>query len=297
MNDAARGITRRQFLKWGSIGCATAVGTGGLWSAHLYTGSFFDRLVVTDYTLHLPGWRDLPSLTIAFLSDLHVGSPQVTLDMLPGLVEQVNALDADIILLGGDFLTSKRKTGWREYIVPEKVIPPLGKLQARLGVHSVLGNHDWWCDGPGTWRALTAYGIHVMENSSQFIKHGKSGFHLVGLADYTTRKVDGKKAFAKTSSNHPRLLLSHDPYTYHHIDDKSLLQMSGHTHGGQIALPLVGPIFTPTPGTPLSWMYGKIEENNVPMIVTSGVGTSMLPLKNTPSEVVRIRLEGTGTAG
>lgn len=137
-------------------------------------------------------------------------------------------------------------------------------------------------------RALAENGIKVMENSVVFVPFGQDGFWIVGLADHLTRKPDYKGAMAQATGTQPKIVLSHDPITYREITDEAMLQLSGHTHGVQVSLPLIGPVVSPTPGTPFHWFYGLVEEKAAPMIVSSGVGTSILPLKNTPCEVVRV---------
>lgn len=296
MNDfLSRPWTRRQVMTLGAVGTAGVAAMGG-WSASLYQRAFFDQLTVTPYTVTTPKWpADLPSIKIAFLTDLHVGCLSVDTDTVKKIVAQVNALNADLILLGGDFLTNKTEKYYRHYAAPVDIAAALQPLAARLGVYSVLGNHDWANDGQGMWDALTTVGIKVLENSAVFIPYGRKGFWLAGLADYLTRHPNYGEALRDIRDDAPQIVLSHDPYTFKDMPLSPVLQLSGHTHGGQVALPLIGPVISTTPGSPLRWSYGLIEENNRRMIVSSGVGTSIYPVKNTPNEVVLVTIDPAAT--
>jgi predicted MPP superfamily phosphohydrolase len=278
-------------MRLGAIGGAGAA-TVGTWTASLYAGAFFSKLSIKSYKLQSPQWpKDYKPLKIAFLTDLHVGCQSVDLHVLEKIVGQVNALGAEIILLGGDFLTYNKVRRWSNYVAPALIAEVLKPLDAPLGVYSVLGNHDWYSDGFGMWRALEKTAkIRVMENHALYIPFHDDGFWLLGLADYLTRNADYAGTLQKAKGAEPKIVVSHDPFTYKDLNAPIALQLSGHTHGGQVALPLIGPVVSPTPGTPFEWFYGLIEGENGPMIVSSGVGTSQLPIKNTPCEVVMIEI-------
>ncbi len=283
-------VTRRQFFSLtGLVGLCGLGGAG--WLASLYQTPLHKPLRITSYDLATAKWpNNQPPLTIAFLTDLHVGCSSVDLTVLQHIVTQVNAMRTDIILLGGDFQTRLQRKFAMSYVPPQPIAEIIGQLTAPLGVHAVLGNHDWHTDGPGMTKALQAQHISVLENESFRIHKNGWDFWLVGLADYTTRQPDYQKAVQAIQDDLPRIVLSHDPITFAGIDDKPVVQLSGHTHGGQIKLPFIGPVARATPSAPMAWSYGHIQETGRQMIVSSGVGTSILPLKNTPNEVVRLTL-------
>jgi predicted MPP superfamily phosphohydrolase len=172
----------------------------------------------------------------------------------------------------------------------------IGQLKAPLGTYAVLGNHDWHTDGPGMRKALEDQGIPVLENESLRVNHQGHDFWIVGLADFQTRKPDYKKAVATIDTDAPRIVLSHDPYTFAAVDNDIAIQLSGHTHGGQVVFPFIGPVVKATQEAPLAWSYGLISHEQRQMIVSSGVGTSILPFKNTPNEIVQITLSNKGIA-
>lgn len=283
--------TRRGFLmRGGIVSSGLLIGSG--YVVHLHRSAYFETLKVTSYRLASARWpADLLPIKIAFLSDLHVGCMSVPLEKVDAIVAQVNALQPDLILLGGDFVVGGRAKTDPRYIKPSAIAEKLKKLKAPLGVISVLGNHDWRHDGEEIRTALQENSITVLENDFVHIPYGKKGFYVAGLADYMTRQPAYKDTIDAMPSDYPIVVLSHDPYTFKDMPSGVLVQLSGHTHGGQVSLPLVGPITNPTPGAPLKWLYGLIEDGNKHMIVTSGVGTSVLPIKNTPCEVVLLTIE------
>ena len=289
-------MTRRQFLKRSAIVSVGAMGVAGVgYTGYVHRTAFFDALDVTRYVMKTPQWpRNAAPLKIAFISDFHVGCMSVPLEKLDGIVTQVNALGADIILLGGDFLTGQRHTfgnlARMEYIPPQPIAEKLKPLHAPLGVYSVLGNHDWACDGMGMTEALENAGIRVLENENLVLNHRGVTFQLVALGDYLSRRPNVAAVMEKRNKDLPTLILAHDPFVYFATEGPFLAMLSGHTHGGQVRLPLIGPVVSPTPGMPLDMMYGRVGREDAPLIVTSGIGTSILPVKNTPCEMVVLEI-------
>lgn len=285
-----RPLTRREFLGLGILANIAAV-LSCFWISSLYKTAHFEKLDVKKIDIKSSKWpKSYRELKIAFLTDLHVGCMSVNLNKLKQIVSQVNELNADIILLGGDYLTTSPETVFKKYIEPSVIAMVLADLKAKLGVYSVLGNHDWANDGLGMWNALEANNIKVLENDALFVEDKNNSFWIVGLADHLTRLPNYKVAMSKASSNHPKIVLSHDPITFQDCVGGPVVQLSGHTHGGQVKLPVLGAIASPTPSIPRRWMYGLIEENNEKLVVSSGVGTSILPIKNTPNEVLLLSI-------
>lgn len=275
-------MNRREFLL-AAAGAAGAYGLYGLDVRHdkLLHHAFYDLPTTKWPETHAP-------LKIAVASDLHVGCVSVSPDNLDHVVAQVNNLNADIILLPGDFVVSDERN-FQKFVPPAVIAHKLGGLKARYGVYGVLGNHDWRLDGLEMWRALEDNGIRVLENDAVKIvrpDHPGQDFWLAGLADDTTSIPDLKAAFAQVTDDHPVVMMCHDPGTFLDIDQRPVVTFCGHTHGGQVRFPFLGAAYLPS-RAPLRYAYGHIVENSRDLIVTSGVGTSGLPIRfNCPAEVV-----------
>lgn len=227
-------------------------------------------------------------LNILFLSDFHVGCPSVSLGDVEGIVRQANALSRDIVFLGGDFLSKAIPFG--HYVPPAPIAEALAGLRAPLGIYAVLGNHDWRMDGEGMWRALEQAGVRVLENSALRVENVGGSFWVAGLADHTMRKPDYRKTMADVTGSDPVLLLSHDPKDFADVDDRPVLTLCGHTHGGQVRLPQIGPVILPGK-VPRKYAYGHIHEGGRDMIVSGGIGESILPLRfGMKPEIVQISL-------
>ena len=266
-------LTRRQLL---SRGLSALLFAGPVVGAYSFAVEP-KWLRLRKYNLTTQKWpQEYNSLKIAVAGDLHVGCPSVGLDEVDRVVDDLNSLNADIVLLLGDFLIGGVVLG--KYIGPEAIANSLRRLKVRLGVYSVLGNHDWWKDGHGMWRALEGAGIRVLENDSLLINSEGGDFWLSGLADDTTRKPDIAGTLAAVLDDKPVIMMTHDPATFMEMTDRPVVTLAGHTHGGQVAFPIIGPLIVPG-RSPLKYAYGHIHENERDLIVTSGVGTSILPVR------------------
>jgi predicted MPP superfamily phosphohydrolase len=262
-------LTRRGFLGL-SLGSAVL---GGFYSFVVEPR----WLSIRDYVLPTKKWpKGAKPLRIAFASDMHVGCPSVGIEELGYIVEKINKLSADIILLGGDYLIQGVVLG--KYMPPGPIAEILSQLKAPLGVYSVLGNHDWWRDGEGMLNALENSGIKVLENNAVKVSGEGYDFWVAGMADDTTRKPDYTKTIQFVSDKEPVIMLAHDPASFMDVGERPVVTLCGHTHGGQVTIPYVSPIVIPG-RAPLRYAYGHIHENNRDLIVTGGIGTSILPVR------------------
>jgi predicted MPP superfamily phosphohydrolase len=242
------------------------------------------RIGVTRRELPVPAWPpEQAGLRVALLADLHVGSPHYGLDTLARVVERVNSKQPDLVLLAGDFVIHGVVGG--SFVAPEALAPVLAGLEAPLGVYAVLGNHDWWLDGPRVRRALVAAGISVLEDEAIRVSAGRFSFWLVGLGDWWEAPPDVEAALAGTDDGAPILAFTHNPDVFPTLPSAIALTLAGHTHGGQVRLPLFG---TPVVPSQYGSRYarGHVVEEGRHLFVTCGLGTSILPVRfRVPPEI------------
>lgn len=260
-------ITRRKFIKGlaaaGALAGAGAAGYGGLVARTDY------ELTQTDIFI-----RDLPAsfdgFRIAQVSDVHHSS-LVGLDEVRRVVELANGARADLIALTGDYTTASRK-----YVEP--CAEALAALAAPHGVWAVLGNHDHNTDGAATERALVARGIGLLDNANTRVRRGAEELQLVGIDDPSWAQSDWGRAFKGVDRALPSVLLSHQPNVFDRSETEGVsLILSGHTHGGQVRLPLVG-----SPARfvdEFKYLRGRFERERTQLYVTRGTGVIGLPVR------------------
>ena len=247
------------------------------------------RLVVNRQELRLPHWpAELSGVRVALISDLHVGSPHWGLPRLRELVSRVNAEHPDLILLGGDYLINDIWFGTR--VEADAIGLELGQLRAPLGVFAVLGNHDWWNNGQKVRAAFEAHGVTVLDDEVRRIHHRGKNFCLLGLRDETQRLRSAQKELELSLPGMPLLVLTHEPDIFADLDERATLTLAGHTHGGQVDLPLLGRRVVPSRfGS--RYAAGHIVEGGRHLFVTTGVGTSIVPIRfGVPPEIALLTL-------
>lgn len=237
-----------------------------------YWGALRDP-IVRHARIELPDWQTGGSLRVALLSDLHVAGPDMPPERLRRIVEQVNALKPDLVLIAGDLVSDKRVSTHR--YSEDEAVAPLGALRARHGVVAVLGNHDHWRNTTGMLRALEANRVTVLSNSVI----ARAGLILAGVDDDFTGRADPAalvRAVAPLTG--PVVTLSHSPDIVPELPERFGLVLAGHTHCGQIALPLIG-----RPATMSRYgdrfACGLIREGTRTIVVGAGLGTSVLPIR------------------
>ncbi len=231
----------------------------------------------------------MPPLEIAVIADLHVGAPHVGLTKLEEVVARSNALRPDLVFLLGDYVVHGDLFG--KFVSPEATAQRLSKLRAKHGVYAVLGNHDWWFDGPRVARALSGQAIQVLENEAVPVMLAAGRVWIAGVADDTTRTPEVVRTIAPLPAREPVLLMTHDPAVFADVTDRVALTLAGHTHGGQVYLPGIGALIVPG-RAPRRHAYGLVRENGRTMFVTGGVGSSIMPVRfNMPPEIVFLTIK------
>lgn len=236
-----------------------------------------DQLIVNEVALSLPRWpAELSGLRIVAISDLHAGAPHIDDAKLEQVVAEINRLNPDLVVLLGDFVVGGMPG--REFITPEATAAKLKNLRAPGGVYAVLGNHDWWEGGPQVMRALQDAGIRVLENDAASVRYHGQTVWLVGLADLWTRRPDVEGSLAKVMDTGPVIALTHNPDVFPGIPPRVALTLAGHTHGGQVNLPLLGRLVVPS-NFGARYAIGHVEEDGRHLYITPGIGTSILPVR------------------
>ena len=252
-----------------------------------------NRLVVRQETIELNRWpNELSGLKVAVLSDLHVGSAFIDERKVRTIVERTNQLQPDLIVILGDYITGNGRT--RHRVEPEVFAPILKDLHAPLGVYSVLGNHDWWYNGEKVRRALEANGIKVLENQVASIDVRGTQLWLAGLADLWTRPQYIDETIAQVPQGAPLIALTHNPDIFPQVPSRVNLLLAGHTHGGQVRLPLIGSVVESSKYGE-RYEAGHVVENGHDLFVTTGIGTSIQPVRfGVPPEIVLLVLKSRG---
>jgi uncharacterized protein len=242
------------------------------------------RLVVRDIELELPRWP-LDGMRAGVLSDVHAGVPHMPLAKLARAVDALNDRVPDVHLLLGDYLDSSQP--WRRRLAPELVAKELARLRAPLGTVAVVGNHDWRNSGDDIWRALEAEGVTVLEDRAVGLANG---LWIAGLGDMRHRRPNVARALREIPGDAPAIVLSHDPDMFPEVPERVSLTLAGHTHGGQVAIPLLRrPLMPSYYGE--RYARGHVVEHGRHLFVSSGLGTSGLPIRFlAPPEVLILTL-------
>ena len=285
-------VTRRHVL----VGVAGLLGLAA--GTTVYAAAIEpERLVVTRYAPALPGWPAGRKLSITVIADLHAGGPDMQFEHIRRIVDRASALQSDIVLLLGDFIASYR-------FAITKVSDPvwaaeLARLSAPLGTWAILGNHDWWHDLHGVRDALAGVKIPVLENDAVLLGPAGQRFWLAGIGDQLAiplghgryRGVDDLPlTLSRITTDDPVLLMVHEPDIFPRVPDRVALTLAGHTHGGQIRVPFLWPHFVPSKYG-ARFAYGHVVEDERHLIVSGGLGTSIIPARlGVPPEILHIEL-------
>lgn len=277
-------MTRREFLRIArNVGVGSALG-GGLTAAGYATLFEPNRLKISQTRVQIKRLpTGLDGLRIVLMADFHL-FPFTSVDLVQLAIHQAGALNPDLVLLAGDFVYSEAEAAY-------DLSPMLAQLNPKLGSFAVLGNHDHVKGAAIVRRALERSGIEVLSNRGVTLSVGSSSFYLAGVESMAAGVPNVRAAFASYRSDAPTLVLAHEPDTIDYYSQRVPidLQLSGHSHGGQIRLPFVGPIILPMWGR--RYPRGLYRVGDSQLFTSQGIGMVDLPVRvNCPPEVAEITL-------
>ncbi|MCB1970924.1 MAG: metallophosphoesterase [Geminicoccaceae bacterium] len=294
------GLTRRQVLAGIAIP-GLVMGTYGTLVEP------FLRLHVKRYAPDLPRWPKELQLRAAIIADPHLNKPFMPGRWFRRIIARTNALKPDIVFLLGDY-ASGLSINYKEYSF-RAVAEMCAEFRSPLGTIAVMGNHDWWADtfAPKTRKGplviqkeMGKVGITSLENDAVRLEKDGHPFWVAGLGDQLAfpdnkggyEGVDDLPAtVASITDDAPAILLAHEPDIFPKVSDRFSITLSGHTHGGQIAIAGYAPFVPSRYGQ--RYRYGHIVEDDRHLIVSAGLGCTGIPVRiGVPPEIVLLELGG-----
>jgi uncharacterized protein len=276
--------TRRQFF-----GGLAATATAAIAGDSVLLEPNRPRVVQKEFSLRR--WPEsMNGFTIALLSDFHF-DPYFSVHPLQAAIRTVRDLHPDLIVLTGDFVSAPF-TGddAKGALAAEPCAALLREMSAPYGLWAVLGNHDVNTDGAHVTHALQSQGIHVLINESAAIESNRQRFWLAGVDDVLGGGADLGKTLKNIPSSEAVVLLAHEPDFADHASRFPFdLQLSGHSHGGQVRIPFLPPLYLPDLAK--KYVMGTYQVGPLLLYTNAGIGTVDIPIRlNCPPEITFMRL-------
>ena len=234
--------------------------------------------------------KSFKNFKIVFISDIHYGK-FFRAKRLIKIVNIINKLEADIIIIGGDYLDISVKSKRDVSMYLDKELKILRKLKARLGIFTVLGNHDYYNRRDSLLNEINSSSLILLKNTKEFINIDEETIELIGVDDLIEGNPDIN--LFKVNSNNFTIAISHNPDFF--SDYKNLINydlgLSGHTHGGQVTF--FG-LYAPYTSSKYGQKYIKklVHEKYRNIVLTNGIGNGMLPIRFFAiPEIVEIKLQ------
>ena len=277
--------SRRQFLRrfasltaFGSVSGGGAFGYGSLVERH-WIQTVRRDIVLPNLPVEMDGFR------IAQLSDLHL-EPWTKAEEIAEAVAHTNSLKPDLIVITGDFITDSSKPAG-------PLAEILSALEAPYGVLGCMGNHDVWHQPAVLTRFMKERRIDILRNEGMKLQTEKGSLFIAGVDSAWAGRPDIKESLRDWDGADALVVLAHEPDTADQIAQNGLaaLQLSGHTHGGQVCLPSLSPIALHLPKLGKKYPHGHYEIGKLQLYVNRGIGCIGLPVRFAcPPEVTEITL-------
>ncbi|MDT8443680.1 MAG: metallophosphoesterase [Desulfuromonadales bacterium] len=258
---AHRGVSRRRFLSLGMAGIAGAVVADAAW---------YEPQALQVEMISLPSSSPGSRLRLLQISDLHLSSFN---RYFAKVAKQVADLQPDLIVLTGDYLEEERNI--------RGVLDFLKQLKATHGIYAVQGNWEYWSrlEGENLRRHFAGVGVKLLINERADLEINGRALSIFGL-DYPSATDYLHLLQKEVDPQRFNLLLSHVPaFAHEQLNQHINLILSGHTHGGQVRLPFLPPLYLPRYSGRFVAGFYHVSQHRIPLYVSRGVGTSVLPLR------------------
>lgn len=248
-----------------------------------------NRVITRKYYVRTKNWKTQPNLKIALISDVHAIEPWMNIRKIEKIVARTNALDADLILLLGDYAGTHV---FGRKIDPIKAMEPFLKLNVPCCTFAIMGDHDLQKPDIGWATAIRNSGLELLEGRAVKIDHGPHQFWITGEKEYRKETANPEKTLEQVTDDSPTIMAMHNPDIFAETPNHIALSVAGHMHRGQVRLPFIGAWRAILPSRyGKRFLHGHIIENDSHLVVSAGLGCSGLPLRfMAPPEIVLISL-------
>jgi uncharacterized protein len=249
-------------------------------------------LAVRQAEIVSPLWRD-GSIRIGVISDTHVGGPHVSALRMEKIVARMNALRPDVVVLLGDYAHGRLPSAERtkeDRAEVEKGIAALSRLAAPKGVYAAIGNNDLLYGVEEIRAALVKAHVTVLENGAAAIPGANA--YVVGVDEFRSGRGNGPAAVAKAPPGTSLIAIMHYPDSFVGLPPVVALSVAGHSHCGQIGVPLATKFVNASPASG-RWRCHLYKSGDSQIYVSGGIGTSVLPMRFlAPPEIAILTLSG-----